>query len=264
MPHSAPLLLSSAVRRSGTTLVQRLLSSAPNCLIYGETCAYDLQFGLQVYLSKQLQFQVRAAQQDALLAKVLAGDANDWIADLMPPVADYLAAQKTHCLGVVDFLERYAVEQQRPVWGLKMAEWPVSQILQIQRFLPPTRLVYIHRDLLGCVRSARRVQLYTSLQELEYFCQTWHQNYRAVRSQFPAEQLLLIDYQALLEQPGPILAQLEAFSGARGIQAEVLHQRINTLKSDRQRAPKGDGYLPPTAELPEAERLLVDRYAALS
>ncbi len=263
MPHSTPLLISSAIRRSGTTLIQRLLSSANNGLIYGESCAYDLQFGLQIYLSKQMQFQVRAQHQDALLEKVLAGDANDWIADLMPPIADYLEAQKKHCFGVIDFLRAYAEAQNRPVWGVKMAEWPVNQIFQLQRFFPDTRLIYIHRDLLACVQSARRVNLYTNLQELEYLCQTWQQNYQAIRGQYPAEQLLLIDYQQLLDQPETVIAELENFSGAQGIQRSVLDQRINTLKSDLQRAPQGDGYLQPFTELSEEENLLVERYAVL-
>ena len=47
-----PLVITSPVIRSGTTLLQRLLCSSPSALIYGELCAQDLEFFLNLYTFK--------------------------------------------------------------------------------------------------------------------------------------------------------------------------------------------------------------------
>ncbi len=52
---------------------------------------------------------------------------------------------------------------------------------------------------------------------------------------------------------------MEAFTGAKGIQASVLDKRINTFLSDVQRDPSGKGYMPPL-ELTKEEADVVDHW----
>lgn len=254
-----PLLLASAVRRSGTTLVQRLLCSAPNTLIYGESCAYEISFFLQVYQTKQFNFGPNKIQRDELLQKVLQGDVNDWITDLMPPVDDYIEGLKKNLFGIVDYLASYALKENRPVWGVKMAEWQSNQIIQIERSFPDTKLIYIDRDLEESARSAHQLGLIRNDQELQHFCHTYQQNTQTIKSSFPSDKVLFIDYQQLLHYPAPILQQLETFTGAKGIQEEVLQKKINTFKFDTRQDKNGEGYISAKA-LSEEQKMIIQQF----
>lgn len=253
-----PILIASPVRRSGTTLLQRLLCSAPNALIYGENCANEIQIFTNIYLSKQLFFQTNKPVRDEMLQRVLDGDVNDWIADLMPEMDPYLDAVKASCFSIFHHYQEFAANKGRPIWGMKMAEWHPSSIQQIQQLLPESRFVYIHRKLEECVRSAKRVNMVQSLPEIQQFCQTYRQYLDYVDQQYPLPKLL-IDYAQLLANPEEVIAELEAFTGAQNIRPEVLKARINTFISDTQRDPSGKGYMPPV-ELTEEEKAIVDQF----
>ncbi|MEM8906828.1 MAG: sulfotransferase [Bacteroidota bacterium] len=256
--HLHPVLIASPVRRSGTTLLQRLLCSAPNALIYGENCANELQIFSNILLSKQLFFQSSSAVRDELLERVLAGEVNDWIADLMPPMAGYQAALQKSCLSIFEHYQQFAQEQGRNVWGMKMAEWHPSSLQQLQQLLPQSRLLYIHRPLADCVRSAKRVNMVQGTAEIQQFSQTYRQFLDFVEQQYP-HQRLLVDYERLLAQPELVVSEIEAFTGAKGIQISVLQERINTFKSDLQRDPSGQGYLNPV-DLTAEEKAIVDHW----
>lgn len=238
-----PLLVSSAVRRSGTTLVQRLLCSASNTLIYGESCAYEIIFLLHVYQSKQLNFSTGKLQRDELLKQVLNGKVDDWITDLMPPVDDFLEVHKKNLERFINYLENYASQQDRPIWGVKMAEWQSHQLLQVKRFFPDTKLVYIQRDLAACARSALQLQIITNEEELRRFCHTWKNNTQLIEQQFPADKVFFLDYQKLIDQPQIVIPQLEQFCGASDIKASVLKKKINTFKFDTRQDEEGHGYI---------------------
>ena len=254
-----PILIASAVRRSGTTLVQRLLCSAPNTLIYGESCAQELEFMLQFYQSKKLTLLPQKQWHDEMIQKVISGEVNDWIANLMPPVDDYLAALAKNYFGILGYYRAYAIQKNRPVWGLKMAEWSAQQLQQIEQFFPGVKLVFIHRKLEGCVRSAVRINLLQNEMELEQFCQKWQQTLQMVQSNFPKEKLLFVDYQELLDRPEEVISQLENFTGAKGIKLAVMEKKINTYSNDQRQTAGREGYLEP-AELGDVAMEIIGKY----
>lgn len=255
-----PILLASPVRRSGTTLLQRLLCSAPNTLIYGETCAKELEFMLHFYQTKQLTLMPQKALQDDLIEQVLDGKVNDWIANLMPPTAEHLAAIAKSYFGILAYYRDFAAEQKRPVWGLKMAEWSSSQLQQIERFFPAVKVVYIQRNLADCARSVVRINLVQNETELEQFCQGWQHNIQQLRSNFPKEKLLWVDYQQLLEEPEKVISELEAFTGAKGIDRSVMEKKINTFSNDQRQAEGSEGYLEPAA-LGDSALAIIQKYS---
>ncbi len=188
-----PVFIASPIRRSGTTLLQRLFCSAPNTLIYGENCANENQFFSNIYSSKQLFFQHNSGARDNMLQKVLDGDANEWIADLMPEMGPYMEALKKSCFSLFDHYQQFAESKGRPIWGMKMAEWHPSSWQQLQGLFPDSRLVYIHRNLRDSVRSAKRVNMVQSLQEIQQFSQTYREYLDYIKLQYPHPKLI-VDY----------------------------------------------------------------------
>ncbi|MEO1623757.1 MAG: sulfotransferase, partial [Bacteroidota bacterium] len=228
MQASSPLLIASPVRRSGTTLLLRLFCSADNALIYGDSIATDVNVLLNLSLTKGLMYASSRDRWDAHFESVLGGAVNDWIADLMPPMSGYLETFQNMPLNFLQYLQSQGIQRGRPIWGIKMAEWPPPMLLALQRILPQARLVYIVRDLADSVRSAKAAGMLVNPQEVHQFCHTHQQNCQYIRQQFAADRLLWLEYEQLVAAPEASIQRLEAFSGARGIDLGVFQHRVNT------------------------------------
>jgi len=214
---------------------------------------------LHFYQTKQLNLMPQKVVQDELMEQVLEGKVNDWIANLMPPTADHLAAIAKSYFGILTYYRDFAHEKKRPIWGLKMAEWSTQQLRQIERFFPEIKVVYIQRNLADCARSVVRINLVRNENELEQFCQTWQHNIQQLQSDFPKEKLLFIDYQELLENPNKVIGELEDFTGAKGIDRSVLEKKINTFSHDQRQTEGAEGYLEP-AVLGDSALAIIKKY----
>ncbi len=171
-----PVAITAPVIRSGTTLLQRLLCSSRRALIFGELCAQDLDFFLNLYSFKQQQYRGRQADYAQGLQRVLAGDVGDWIADLMPDVDEYLAALAQSAFAGIAHCREYALRAGRPVWGFKHPAWQPPMIRMLRSTLPRTRWIVIHRDIVDCLKSAKAQGEASSRQEVAQFCQAWVDN----------------------------------------------------------------------------------------
>ena len=245
-----PLIIASPTIRSGTTLLQRLLCSATNALIYGETCAHDLELFLTVHQSRVLMYGMGKPRYAASLSQVEAGDVNDWILDLMPDIDGYLDHLGRSCFSLLTYCRDYAVAAGRPVWGVKAPGLKIPMLDLIRQTMPQARFIYIHRDILDCLRSAKARQSVRSESEVKAFCQSWAVNLRyALRlSHEPFMQLL--NYAELIAEPEKCLPLIAAFTGAQEIKVDVLRRKINTRANDA--SASLPGYIEPAA-LTDAE-----------
>jgi hypothetical protein len=247
-----PLLVTSPVVRSGTTLLQRLLCSSPRALIYGETCGRDLELFLNLYASRALLYTHNRGQLGRSLQRVLAGDVNAWILDLMPEVDAYLRALCQSCLGWLGSCRDCAARTGRPIWGMKVAGWTPSVLGLIRHCLPQSRLLYIHRDILDCLRSAKARQLVRSPGDVQDFCRSWMENLSYVLNLGEGPALLIVKYADLVAEPVRVLERVAAFTGVGDMDLAVLGQRINTQAD----AGGLGGYYVQPADLTEEERQL--------
>ena len=71
-----PIIVTSPTIRSGTTLLQRLLCSSGNALVYGEECGKDLELFLQLYASKVTMYAHSRQRFSSRLEGVLGGSAD--------------------------------------------------------------------------------------------------------------------------------------------------------------------------------------------
>lgn len=253
-----PICIASPVRRSGTTLIQRLLSSAPNALIYGESCANDFQMLAGIYANKESLLLHAKDWRNDQLAKVLNGSVNDWIPDLMPDIDYFLSNYKKILYALVENYGGYAQEQGRSVWGMKMPEWHPGNLNLIRQLLPGTKIIYLHRILEDCVRSAKGIEMVINEQELRQFCHIWKQYRDFALANFQGDEVLHLHYEDLLKAPEQWITKLETFSGAVGIQASVLDVRVNTYANDQRLQPE-EHYLKP-AVLSEEEQNIIAEY----
>jgi len=255
-----PICIASPVRRSGTTLIQRLLCSSPNALIYGESCANDFNLLLNLLTSKQLQFQHNKDWYNQQLQTVLEGNVNLWMPDLMPDIDGYLEAYKKMVHTHAEHFHSFAEQKGFSHWGMKMPEWNPSALVWIKQAMPATKIIYLHRNLEDCIRSAKAIDMIRGIQEVTQFCQIWKQYGDYARTHLNDELVLHMNYEDLIANPKGWIQTIENFTGVENINPTVLQAKVNTYDNDPKLKTTEDKYLKP-AELTEEERSVIKSFS---
>lgn len=264
MHGAGPILLTSPATRSGTTLLQRLLCSAANALIYGEEVGKDLDVPLQVLASRELVYRHGRDRFQAPLERLLAGDGDGWMVDLLPPLDGYLEALRAGVLAGLVHCGGHARAIGRPVWGFKYPGWSPPLLQMLQARVPSLRVVYVVRGLADTLRSAKAWHEFGDERESEAFCAQWLAHRRFMRDWAQAHPVLELRLEALLAAPADGLGALAEFTGARGMDAGVLARRINAGAGDAFHAPRdASGNLAPAALTPAETTLVAATEAAL-
>jgi hypothetical protein len=244
-------------------LLQRLLSSASNTLIYGENSANDLNFFSNLVANKEMLFRQSKDWRNAQLQDVLRGNVNQWIPDLMPEIDNYLAAYKNTALNMIKHYADFAAQNGKTVWGVKLPEWHPHQLLQLRQLLPGAKIIYLQRNLADCLRSAKGIQMVQNLTEVRQFCQSWKQYSDFALQHLINENILHLNYEELVKQPETGINTLEQFTGAHDIVPQVMKIKVNTFAGDHKLEPgTKEAYLSPIA-LDADEQAIVAEYNTL-
>ncbi len=250
LEHFEPICIASPIQRTGTTLLQRLLCSDPNALIYGESCAGDLNISLSLFLNKQIMLGGPRQGQNNQLQRVLAGQVNAWIPDLQPDSITYVNHFQLKLRQELEFFAAYAANRGRTRWGFKLPSWPVAQLFQLAKLLPKAKIIYINRQLVDCVRSAKLLGFCQTTNDIHQFAQMYIHNSKQALNQLPKAQTLFLQYEDIKEDASKFLQELAQFTGLEKINAEVLNHRINNY---------GDHYQK-VVELSSEEHKLLEPY----
>jgi Sulfotransferase family len=249
-----PIIVSSPTTRSGTTLLQRLLCSSDNAIVYGEVCSSDLDLYLNFFINRAMMYQFNRAKLDSSLQRFKQGEVNDWILDLMPNLDGYLSALGNACFGGIDYCRFAALEMNRPIWGFKYPGWTPAVLNALRQMMPAFKLLYIHRDLLDCVKSEKARGNLGSLEEFTGYCLSWTKNLGYVLGLKDQQNVLLVNYADLIGKPETTIQTISDFSGATNIQHSVLNVKVNTFKDANS---SNTGYVAP-AELTAEELNVVE------
>lgn len=250
----APVIVASPTIRSGTTLLQRLLCSASNAIIYGENVAQDVELFANIYLSKATVYGANQARFDSTRANVVEHGSDEWMIDLIPDLQGYLNAIGQSCFGSLRYCRDYAQEQGCNVWGFKYPGWKPGTLFLMQQIFPLARIVYIYRDILACARSAKAWLPVWDDAELMGFCAEWAENLGYALNLRTNPNFLFLKFEDFVANPATSIQQIAAFTGAEGMQERVFQKKINTSAND------ATPYRDPTP-LTDAELSIVEQYA---
>lgn len=227
MKDLAPLIVLSAAPRMGTTLVQRLLCSAGNCLIYGDSVGNDAAFFMSWLSSKQFAVTHQAQSSDLMLDGVLSGKTAEFIAELLPESGGYLASLSRMAAGPLAHCATEARGHGRPVWGWKLAGAQAWSIELLPTMLPKARVIRVDRDLADTARSAKAARMVGPGADFERFVADAAANRTALAGltgRLPVFDLRLED---LIANPEQLISDLEAFAGCSRIDREVVAVKLN-------------------------------------
>jgi len=247
-----PVIISAPTLRSGTTLFQRLLCSAPGCLIFGEGCVLDLEMLLSVYIAKSMTYSSNQQRFEGVRHRVVEDEDDGWIPDLMPDLDGYVEALGQGCFSGLDYCRTYAQTRERPKWGFKYPGLQPHILETMLSAMPAARLIYIYRDIVDCLRSAKAKQLVATDVGAELFCRSWAKNLTHARSIAGRPSVLLINYSEMLVEPELYIRGIEEFSGVDGIRRDILGKKINSSTDGN-----ADEYLEP-AVLTANEMRMID------
>ncbi len=223
-----PVIILSPLQRSGTTLIQRLLCSASNALIYGDTVGQEVEFFAKYALARGQMLNFQQSQIAPVRQAVLRGDVSDFITPLAPTMETYLAGFQAATGAWLEGCRREAVEADRPIWGWKLAGADATALPILAEWFPQARWIWIERDITDCLRSAKAAAMFGSAQEAGMMARQAEYS-RQVFSSLRLEHLLSLDFTTMVADPTGTISRLEKFTGAQRMDLAVFNRRVNDL-----------------------------------
>ena len=147
-----PVFLLSAGWRSGSTLLQRLVCSSGEIVLWGEPLDDTATIPRMAHT---LQALSQTWPPDSYFANAidLASFSNRWIANITPPIE---ALRKAHRAFLDEWLAKPARDiYGAPRWGLKEVRLSVEHARYLRWLYPNARFVFVYRNLVDAYRSWR-------------------------------------------------------------------------------------------------------------
>lgn len=143
---NAPLLILAAGQRCGSTLVQRLLSSSPDVLIWGEHAG---QLREVLAVGERLAGWTADFGEPGRQGFARSGH-QSFMANMTPEAVHIDEAVRAF---VEVLFARPAAELGRKVWGFKEVRYGLAEATALQKLFPDCRVVHITRDPRDILRS---------------------------------------------------------------------------------------------------------------
>lgn len=246
-----PIVITAPTPRCGTTLVQRLLCSSSNTLIFGELCAHDLEMMLNLYFVRAQNYQFHRQRHETSRENVFNGATDAWIPDLMPDIDGYVQAFGQAAFAGMAYCRDYARAHGREIWGFKYPGLTPSFLRVLKMIMPRAKCVGIRRDLAACLKSAKAQKLVNSPEESRAFCQKWMEGDAFLVQAASSSGWLVMEYAAIENAPDDFLARLAQFTHAEAINPSILKAKVNTWLGE------ASAYTAPAALTPQEEEFVL-------
>lgn len=233
---ASPILVTSPTTRSGTTLLQRLITSSENGICYGETCGRRI-INLCEFAHKEIvNVQNNQERQAFEWNNIFEENYDYWMVGL-----DLPAEFPTHALvGAVQvYRQSYDDATQaidKDIWAVKVPNVSFQSVVKTSDLISDLKCIYIYRNVYDVLRSQKSKGWITDLSKLVEGCTEWIANTEVIvtlkRNQFenlPA-MLHVVEYEDLTENLQENIDRIEAFTNLTGIKPEVADTKINTWK----------------------------------
>jgi hypothetical protein len=249
---ATPILVFGAGHRCGSTLIQRLLSSHPDVLIWGEHLGQ-----LREVLAVAAQLRGWSDTMGRRARDMFAGDRyQSFMANLMPEAGHVDDAVR---LFVRRLFADTATAVGRPVWGFKEIRYGRPEALDLARLFPGLVLVYVIRDPRDVLRSLdvwERVGPW-SRELTEYSVACWQRVAASFLAAAPDRALpvLSLRYEDVVADPAAATAAIAAHTGldAARLDPAVFDRRITGTPAGVAQRPARDWI-----DLPASMRQLLD------
>lgn len=150
-----PVFLLAGGGRTGSTLLQRLIISTRQVLMWGEHGGMLLPHLRK--LAGQAHSWIEEANGYRMLDEFEADAHNAWVPNLNPEPASLRSASRA-------FLEQYLGASARKMgyarWGFKEIRYGAEDVRMLQTLFPQASFVFLVRNPVSCLRSIKATQWY--------------------------------------------------------------------------------------------------------
>ncbi len=228
MERQPPVFIVGPTTRCGSTLLQRLLNSTRDIIVYGENfyVFHDLPKmigGLHVN-----NHRARAAIVKATMQHFMSSEEDFEATNLFPDLDEYLKVVRRSYYAHIAFYHDYTHDLGFRRWGMKLQMADPIGFQHLQMMLPDARYVCIYRDLYPVTKSAksRWPDDYRNLRDYTNFGRRWKANTETMLAS-KAKHKLIFRYEDFIAEPDRHIDELERFVGTNRIKRDVMNRKIN-------------------------------------
>jgi len=262
MARSDPALMEAVfiwapVPRCGTGLLQRLVTSSRQVLVFGEDA-----FLVQVLPRSLLARHDARAETEQAAAELASGNLHGWFPAALPSFQHYSSALATSFHAVCAAYQAAAEKAGFGRWGSKFPAFSAREYALIQSLLPRSRHLFVYRHLVDALASIKARKWLKTPSDLERFCRDWVSRVgdaleMARSGEHP--RLLAVRYEWLCSHQQREAEAIREFLGLERLDLEVFAHRVNTFKGDEARGFSRRQYIRPepltTGELARVRQL---------
>lgn len=237
-----PVFVTAPTGRNGITLLQRLLNSSKQIIVYGEN--NYLVNGLPRQLLQFIQMLNSKEEFDDALDVFLNDNLDGWTSNLWPDVTGYVSTAIENAYQFYDYYSNFSKENNFYQWGIKNPMDNPDMIHNLRILFKRARFIFIYRNIFDVVRSAKARRFITGSSDLEMLAERWQYNLLPILKK-EIKGVLCIKYEDLVQNPEPEIKKIELFAQVSGIDRTILNRKINTFKGDTKDGHSPSNYIKP-------------------
>ncbi len=252
----SPLFIWAPTTRCGVTLIQRLISSSRQFIIYGENTYYTGRLPSAVHDVAATKEEGEKSRQ-----RFLEGDYNFWSGSVLPDNAILLHSIMRAFYQITMAFEDSSRKDGFLRWGLKHPAVEVKRIQRIvQRLLPRAQHLFMYRHVEDVARSSKSRRWINSDEDVHALAANWSEGVTSLL-EFSANnaQAMTVRYEELVAKPQVIMDGVAQFLAIDNYDIDIMNHRVNTFQGKSERGHSPSEYIQPS-QLSERERELL--YAA--
>ena len=254
-----PVFVVAPTARNGITLIQRLLNTTRQIIVYGENTAFVQTMPSLVHSAVQTHVRL-GPEMEETRKRFLHETTEFWSSGLWPDTNRFQLLAFEAFYKMAAHYQGCTEDYGHVRWGLKNPMDGPQMIERLQILMPAARFVFIYRDLFDVARSAKSRQFIRNSDDLVHYARTWRENLTAVLAD-RSDRVCALQYEDLLARPEHHIPRLEQFAGVTGIDAGVLDRKINTFDGPEDRGLSPTGYVEPQTLSGEEIRTLREHAA---
>ena len=256
----APVIVSAPTGRNGITLIQRLLNSSSQIIVYGENAHLVSTFpGLSNSIVQLLNNKLIF---DQALQHFLNGNTDGWTSNLWPDVSGYIRITLENTFRYFEYYSNFSAKKGFNQWGIKNPMTNPGMINNFRMLLKRARFIIIYRNIFDVVRSAKARKFASNMTKIGNLAEQWQNNLLPILKR-DTESILCIKYEDLVQNPGSEIQKLEHFANIKNIDKSVLSRKINTFKGDVRNGHSPNQYIKPV-DITDEESEIIKRKAPIA
>lgn len=253
-----PLIITAPSARNGVTLVQRLLNSSRQIIVYGEN-RHLCEIAVETALIATETHQQSHAAFDRTRRRFFDETTEFWSSGLWPDSEMYARTAVAGYQALLDAYSRSSAKDGYSRWGIKH---PFSEIAAVARFValvPQHQMIYIYRNPFDVMRSYKSRRFVRTLEDVHKTAVMWTESV-SVLTRESDPRLLTIRYEDLIADPDVWISRIEEFTGVENIDRSVMTRKFNTFRGAEERGHARNEYIAPT-ELTDDEMQIIAKQA---